>query len=208
MRLNFRWALSSLLAVTCLTLPFNTLASPAAPNVQASRSVNGRYLVTIKREYEDPNERIRTVRRTTYTVMEAENFINGGYRLNAPVPFWSERWHVTLDGREGSQTFWPMISDDGRSMILIGVTPPLKRPAVLKIYRALNSSNVELVRSYQIADLWTQERIDTFVFGDENPRTWFAGGGFGFSDGGKSLICRNQWNDIVEIKLADGTITR
>lgn len=196
------------LTIICLTIPFKTFASPPPPVVRASISKNGRFLVVTEWEFENPNDQIRRIKRTTYTVMEIESFINNKDRLNAPVPFWSERWHVTLD----TWNFWPMISDDGHSLILIGVTFPFGNQSVLKIYRAKNCCETELVRDYKIADLWSKERVDSaggkyHVFTDASPQ-WFSGGTFTFSEDGKSLIYRNQWNEVLQIKLADGAITR
>ena len=116
---------------------------------------------------------------------------------------------MKLEGPEGRRFFWPMISDDGKS--LIAVTAPVPGLPVLKIYRRKNYKG-ELVRSYQITDLWTPKQVDPdgkslFMVTDATPE-WFAGGTLSFSPNGQQLIYRNQWNDIVRIGLVDGSLSR
>ena len=104
-----------------------------------------------------------------------------------------------------------MISDDGKSLILIAVTAPVPGLPVLKIYRRKNHKG-ELVRSYQITDLWTPKQVDPdgkslSMVTDVTPE-WFAGANLSFSPNGQQLIYRNQWNDIVRIGLVDGSLSR
>jgi hypothetical protein len=108
-------------------------ASPLPPNVAASTSTNGRFLVVSERQYDNPNPHVvRRILRTTYHVMEMEAFLNGKDRLSIPARFWSESWEVTLDGVGG---FWPLISNDGESLVLVGVTVADPRATALTIYR-------------------------------------------------------------------------
>jgi hypothetical protein len=204
-----------LLVATCLPITSTRLiASAPPPVIRASRSVNGRFLVVTEYEYENPNDEIRRIRRTTYRVLETEFFINDKDRLSAPVSFWSESaggWEVTLEGLEGKQMFWPMITDNGQSLILVGVTAPGPTQTVLKIYRR-KSYKGELVRSYQLTDLWTAKQINPddkriIMVTDATP-LWFAGGTLAFSHDDQQLIYRNQWNDELRISLADGVISQ
>jgi hypothetical protein len=146
--------------------------------------------------------------------MEAETFINSKDRLNTPAPFWSEStlsWQITPEGNDGIRVFWPLISNDGQSLVLVGVTAAVPGGAVLKIYRR-NVFEGSLVRSFQITDLWTANEVDPdgkgiFTVTDATPK-WFAGGFVTFSADDQILIYRTQWNDRVSIRLADGVISR
>jgi hypothetical protein len=205
-----------LLLVAVLLLPITSVklgSSPLPPNVRASRSTNGRFLVLTEREYDNPDPRaVRRIVRTTYRVMEAESFINSKDCLTTPAPLWSESalsWQVTPEGNDG--IFWPLISNDGQSLVLVGVTAAVPGGAVLKIYRK-NMFEGSLVRSIQITDLWTAKEVDPdskgiFIVTDATPE-WFAGGFLAFSLDDQTVIYRTQWNDRVSIRLVDGVISR
>lgn len=210
---SLRPALTLLLfaAISLLITPPRLFASPLPPSVRASRSINGQFLVVTEYEYANPDNDIARIRRTTYRVMQLERFINSKDRLIAPVPFWSESWDVTIEGAEGRETFWPMISDDGRSLVLVAVNAPVPGLPMLKIYRN-NSYKSELVRSYQISDLWTAKQVNPdgrgiFMVTGATPQ-WFSGGSLTFSPDGEQLVYRNQWNEVVRINLKDGMISR
>jgi hypothetical protein len=206
-----------ILLVAVFSLPITSVklvASPLPPNVRVSRSTNGRFLVLTEREYDNPDPRaVRRIVRTTYRVMEAENFINSKDRLTTPAPFWSESalsWQVTPEGNDGMRVFWPLISNDGQSLVLVGVTAAVPGGAVLKIYRKKMFEG-NLVRSFQITDLWTANEVDPdgkgiFTVTDATPE-WFAGGFLAFSPDDQTLIYRTQWNDRVSIRLVDGVIS-
>jgi hypothetical protein len=146
--------------------------------------------------------------------MESETFINGKDRLTTPASFWSESalsWQVSPEGNDGIRVFWPLISNDGQSLVLVGLTAAVPGGAVLKIYRKKIFEG-SLVRSLQITDLWTAKEVDpdgrgSFTVTDATPN-WFAGGFLAFSPDNQSLIYRTQWNDRVSIRLADGAISR
>jgi hypothetical protein len=203
-----------LIAVFSLTLTsVKLVASPPPPIVRASSSTNGRFLVLIELEYDNPDPHaVRRIVWTTYRVTEAEDSINGKDRLPAPAPLWSESaltWQVTSQGNDG--IFWPLISNDGQSLILVGVTAAVPGGTVLKIYRK-NMFEGSLVRSFQITDLWTANEVDPggkgiFIVTDATPE-WFAGGSLAFSLDDQTLIYCTPWNDLLSIRLVDGVISR
>jgi hypothetical protein len=207
---------ASLVAVISLSItPARLVASALPPNVRASSSTNGRFLVLTEREYDNPDpQAVRRIVRTTYHVIEAETFVNNKDRLNTPAPFWSESalsWQVAPEGDDGMRVFWPLISNDGQSLVLVGITEAVPGGAVLKIYRKKMFEGT-LVRSFQITDLWTANEVDPdkkgiFMVTDATPK-WFAGGLLAFSPDDQALIYRTQWNDRVSIRLADGVISR
>jgi len=207
---------ASLVAVISLSITLAKLvASALPPNVRASSSTNSRFLVLTEREYDNPDPHaMRRIVRTTYQVMESETFINGKDRLTTPASFWSESalsWQVSPEGNDGIRVFWPLISNDGQSLVLVGLTAAVPGGAVLKIYRKKIFEG-SLVRSLQITDLWTAKEVDPdgkgiFTVTDATPN-WFAGGFLAFSPDNQILIYRTQWNDRVSIRLADGAISR
>jgi hypothetical protein len=146
--------------------------------------------------------------------MEAENFMNNQDRLTTPNRFWSEStlsWQVAPEENDGMRVFWPLISNDGQSLVLVGVTEAVPGGAVLKIYRKKMFEGI-LVRSFQITDLWTANEVDPdgkgiFRVTDATPE-WFAGGFLAFSPDDQALVYRTQWNDRVSIRLANGVISR
>jgi hypothetical protein len=69
-----------------------------------------------------------------------------------------------------------------------------------------------LVRQIAITDLWSERELDPGRTGvlsasDSTPPRWFSGGSLKFSADDARLIYRTQWNDVLNIRLADGTIT-
>lgn len=202
-----------LLAVSVSITLVKLVASPLPPNVRASLSTNGRFLVLTEREYDNPDPHVvRRIVRTTYQVMEAETFINNSRdRLNTPATFWSDSalsWQVA---HEGNRIFWPLISNDGQSLVLVAVTAAVPGVPVLRIYRKKMFEG-SLVRSFQITDLWTAKEVDPdgkgiFMVTDATPN-WFAEGFLEFSPDDQALIYRTKWNDRVSLRLADGAISR
>ena len=207
-----------LLLIAVFSLPITSVklgASPLPPNVRASRSTNGRFLVLTEWEYDIPDPRaVRRIVRTTYRVMEVENFTNRKDLLATPAPLWSESamsWQVTPEGADGVRVFWPLISNDGQSLVLVGVTAAVPGDEVLKIYRK-KMFDGSLVRNFHITDLWTANEVDPegkgiFIVTDATPE-WFAGGFLEFSLDDRALIYRTQWNDRVSIRLVDGELSR
>lgn len=207
---------AALLAVSVPITLMKLGASPLPPNVRASLSTNGRFLVLTEREYDNPDSHVvRRIVRTTYQVMEAETFINNSRdRLNTPATFWSDSafsWQVAPEGNDAIRPFWPLISNDGQSLVLVAITAAVPGVPVLEIYRKKTFEG-SLVRSFQITDLWSANEVDPdgkgiFMVTDATPK-WFAGGFLEFSPDNRALTYRTQWNDRVSIRLADGVISR
>jgi hypothetical protein len=181
--------------------------------VTASISTNGRFLVVTERQYDNPDPHfVRRILRTTYRVIETEAFLNSKDRLSTPVRFWSDRWQVTLEGNDDIRIFWPLISNNGESLVLVGVTwAGPGATTALKIYRKALPEGT-LVRSVPITDLWTSRELDpdgrgAVMFTDASPE-WFAGGSLAFSTDDRKLLYSTQWGDCLSIALADGAVSR
>jgi hypothetical protein len=145
----------------------------------------------------------------------AEKFVNSKDRLDVPTSFWSdlswEGWQVTPDGEDGARVFWPLISNDGQSLVLVGLSSAsaVSRTTVLKIYRK-NGHAGKLVGNLHLTDLWTGSELKSDAPATETDATpmWFAGGSLAFSPDNRILIYRSRWNDVVRIRLIDGTLSR
>ncbi len=201
--------LTALLFATAVAL----VASPLPPNVVASTSPNGRFLILTQREFDslDPDA-VRRVVRTTYQVLDREPFLNAKDRLTAAVPFWSETassWRIALDGADGRQLFWPLISDDGQTVVLVGITPGSFGQSVLRIYKKRQFTGT-LVRAFMLADLWTPEHRSPDSMSIETDATpkWFSGGSLAFSPDSHFLLYHTQWSETLQIRLSDGQVTR
>lgn len=182
--------------------------SPLPPPVVASASPNGRILVVAERDFDSPDQtRPRRVLGTTYCILETEQFINSKDRLVSSVPFYSSSWQVTIEGNDNGDEFWPMVSNDGRSLVLVRVIPGIPGLPVLQIYRRGDSGG-KLVRTLQITDLWTPAQVHTSgtlsITGAE-PQ-WFARGALNLSSNNQDLIYRTQWGNELLIDLARGTV--
>jgi hypothetical protein len=189
-------------------------ASPLPPLVKASRSPNGKFLVVADLDLAPIENGGQQIRRTTYHVYQLEDFVNSKDRLNTPVPFWSDSWQsweTTLEGPFGY--CWPMVSNDGQSIVLIAIAGPMPGQPVLRLFRRkLNEHTGELVRSFDITDLWTKQQVDpegTGQFGDfDSTPKWFADGALAFSTDSRLLIYTNQWKQELQIDLKSGAISR
>ena len=200
---------TTLFLLTLMFTATRVVAGPLVPSILASQSANGRFLVVVDTEYENSaHDGGQNVRRCTFPVMEALKYQS----LNAPITLWfsfAENWQVTLDADGG--IFWPMVSDDGQSLVLIGRALPVPGPSILKIYhRNRGSQDVKLVRSYQIGDLWTPRQvtpIDKGLLMTSNAPMWFEKGSFKFTDDSQQLSYRNPWNEDKFIDLRDGSVS-
>lgn len=205
---------SFLLTCALVSLPFqaiNLFASAPAPNVIASRSANGRFLVYADREFDNPDSTlVRNILHTTFRIMEMETFLNSKDRLNTDAAFWSDHgWEVKLDKQAERSTWWPLISNDGQSLVLIAVAPPFSNTMALRIYRKTGFRETTLIRTIPLQDLWTPAQIDgTGGIAHDSTPQWFAGGSLHFSPDDQSLIYRTQWSDELVIKLQDGAVSR
>ncbi len=207
-----------LLALLLFVLPLHQRAAASAlpPNIQASRSPNGRFLVLTDNQYDSPDETaVRHILQTTYRVFQLEPFINSKDHLVASVPFWSDGalgWSVTMRaGDEHFGYYWPMVNDDGLSLTLVSVTWPILKSPVLLTYHQSGFRKAQLVRAFTIADLWndheTQLAGNRMTMATDSSPLWFAGGSFDYSLDGHALLYRNQWGRSVRIDLTTGVLT-
>jgi hypothetical protein len=189
-------------------------AGPLLPNVRASSSPNGRFLVLVEATYDKPGAIVKMPVQTRYEVVEAERFTNEGDRLNAPVTFWSDSarsWTVTQSGVEMKEMFWPIVSNDGQFLVLVGLGPVFSNTTALEIYRqnchtrqdVANCQEGKLVRGYTIGELGGG--TERSVMG--GLPQWFAGGSMGFSADDKVLVVRAD-AIRVRIRLVDGAVLR
>ena len=192
----------------------NAPASPLIPLILAAQSANGQWLVTVNHELAPVQNTVggRTILSTTFYVLQREPFVNSSRDLlRAPGALWSERWLLTLPAADSAAPpRWPVVSDDGQTLILVTVSAPSPDTPVLAIYRETQRSGEvnhgELVRSYPLRDLWPAERIDTHLINFGNTPQWFAGGQFSFSADSRDLLYRTPWGNTLVIRLSDGLI--
>lgn len=196
----------------CLVAPAVSASAPP-PLILAAQSANGQWLVTVNHEL-GPAENAaggRTIRSTTFSIVHREPFINSSRDLlRAPGALWSERWLLTLPAAESAAPpRWPILSDDGRTLVLVTVTAPFPDLPVLAIYRenqkAGEVNHGELVRSYSLQNLWPADRIRPQIDMGYTPQ-WFAGGEFLFSADNQNLLYRTPWGNTIVIRLSDGVI--
>lgn len=199
--------LSVLMVSTAFSLPAR--GSAGAPLIRASQSANGKFLVVMELELRNSHEIIRS----NYRILQVETFINAKDRLDSSGVFWTDTpWTVTV---EGGGAFYPLISNDGQYLVLLRLAPPFPdSQPVLEIYhREFSAGTLKTiaVRQIAISDLWTPREINPdgaglFIQTGATPQ-WFAGGSFNFTDDDENLTYRTQWNDVLTIRLVDGTIT-
>lgn len=141
-----------------------------------------------------------------------DGFINVKDRLTAPNTFYSESgWTVKTKFDDAHLTYWPIVSDDGATLVLVGVTFADPRDAVLKIYRQSGVGGA-LVRSFALGELWSESEIypggnKLLVFTDGSPQ-WFSGGRFAFSPDGGSLVYTHANGGTTVIRVRDGAVNR
>ena len=190
----------------------NVFASEPPHDVPASVSHNGRFLVVSEHKTEPSGDGIgETLVSTTYRIMDTERFVHENHNLSVPTHFWFDSWQITVLWQNYLRLCWPIISDDGKTLVLIAVKAPWVGQ-IMRIYRKTDYHPAELVRSFIITDLWTPQEVDPsgtgkYMVTDVTP-LWFAGGSFVFSDDSQKLTYRNQWQEEIEINLSDGAVTR
>ena len=189
-------------------------SAPLLPNVRASSSPNGRFLVLVEDTYDKPGAVAKIPAQTRYEIVETEGFINEGDRLNASATFWSDSalsWTVTQSRAEAKETFWPIVSNDSRFLVLVGVGPAFSNATALEIYRKNCQTRQELtdcqegnlVRAYTVGELGGGTERSVM---DGSPQ-WFAGGTLSFSADGTMLVVRAD-AIRVRIRLVDGAVLR
>lgn len=197
------------LLLALLLLSPRSFASPLPPLVLAAQSANGKWLVTVDFELAPPQDSGggRRILRTTYHVLSQERFLNSNRdRLDAPGALWSERWFLNRSAAdERGARVWPIISDDGQTLVLINMTAPFTKSTVLSIYQE-DRLRGRFVRTYVLENLWPAEKIDPKLTDFGYTPQWSAGGHFSFSDDCKDLLYRTQWGTSLTIRLSDGVI--
>jgi hypothetical protein len=188
---------------------FYAFAGPLFPMIRASSSSNGKFLVIVEYQFENPDETIKRISKITYHVDHIEEFIND--KFTPPAAYWSDSWNVTLAWpKEASGGLLPCISDDGMVLVFISVTPPMSETIeVLRIYRK-DENHGTMLKAYQLKDIWTQEEIKAHIIPlviDGRP-LWFAGGSFSFSSDNRQFIYKTPWGKTVSINLMDGSASR
>ncbi len=222
--LAYRLALSCIFLLAVTLGSIHTLASPLPPNVRASQSANGRFLVVSYPEYGPlptlggklPDATApQTMESNTYEIFMAEAFVNNTSRLSGGVTFWSDSalsWSIKLEREQLSTSGWPILSNDGRTLVLVATAPPLPGSPVLSIYKMSGFRQGALLRNYQIDDLWTSHEIDPerkdMVMATDATPSWFAGSTFSFSPNCGELVYTNKWHETLSISLSDGNILR
>lgn len=197
---------------TLILLSNLSVASPLFPDVRAARSRNGSYLVVVEQTFDNPDPSVvRRVLSSTYVVLKSESFINSRDRLQTSGSFWSNfGWQVNLSGKASQRVSLPLISDDGQTLILVLARPAMKGgdQEVLQIYRRQENTG-KLVRTLRLTDIWTHEEIESaavLIDMGETPM-WYTDGLLEFSADDQELLYHSRWNDLVRIKLADGSTT-
>jgi hypothetical protein len=201
----FNAAFISLLTLGVAVVQISASAPPI--DIRASQSANGSFMVVTGYEYEHPDATPRAIRRATFSVLRKE-FVSKP-KLDAGVPFWSAVWEVSLTGKEARQSYWPLVSNDGNTLALFGLTFPVPGVPVLKLYRR-GSSGGELIRSYGIDELWPAKEVASrygqgFHSADQ---LWFTRGRFAFTDDSTQFTYLSPWFELITIHLPDGTISR
>lgn len=185
--------------------------SPLPPVVRGAVSANGRYLVVSSLDLGEAVDGGRhRIKGQTFEVTTLETSVYPKAWLSAPNAFYiGLGWTVKTKFDEAHLTYWPIVSNEGSTLVLVGVTVGTPRPAVLMIYKR-NGVDGELVRSFALEDLWSQSEIyphgdKRIVFTDASPQ-WFATGSFLFSEDGNTLIYRRAGGESLLLRLSDGAV--
>lgn len=184
-------------------------ASPLPPLIRAATSQNGQFLVVATLKLGPAGKGGgRPILGETFEVNERETFVYTKGRLTAPNGYYSPDlgWTVELPRQSGFIAPWPIISDDGQSLILVGVSPPVPGMTLLAIYKK-HGSGGDLLRSYEVDELWSlkpgEERMSGYF--DGTPE-WFDEGRFTFSKDGETLLYEDKKRGLVKISLKDGVV--
>jgi hypothetical protein len=190
------------------------LASPLPPIIRVAVSNNGQFLVegTLKLGPAGTGGG-QMILGETFEVTERETFVYTKGRLTSPNKYYLADlgWRIELSRESGFFAPWPIISDDGSSLILVNVTPPMSGTPLLVIYKrnGSNGSTGTLVRSYKVDDLWSlkpgEERMQGFT--DATPE-WFDEGVFSFSKDGEILFYKDKEHGLIQISLKSGVVTQ
>jgi len=85
----------------------------------------------------------------------------------------------------------PFISNDGKYVVLVSVTPPFSDFTVLRIYREHRFGGEDLRATYKLKDIWTADELEAHANLTSNSRPrWFAGSTLGFSADSSAFVVR------------------
>jgi hypothetical protein len=192
-------------AVSLLALTSTIWAGPLFPAVGAAMSANGKFLVAMEFEYLNPDQQTTTITRVSYRVLRREEFIND--KFTTTNPFWSHDWDVGMAFPRGEGIPLPFISNDGRYLVLVSVTPPFSDFTVLRIYREQRYGGEDLLGTYKLKDIWSADELKAHANLTSAGRPlWFAGSTLGFSADSSAFVVRTPWGREVRLDLNGGAI--
>lgn len=192
-----------------------TYAGPMPQCVAATLSADGNILVIndLTLEKEGSRQKFKT---STFRVLHRLNEINAGLRLDGPDKYWSfPLWSVVFTREKSDFIACPytLVTNDGEYLVFIHDW--FARTA-LSIYRRSNHPGQPfsgqfpdhgvLIRDIPLSEIWAEHMPPTAAITDHTPQ-WYAEGTFVFS-GNQTLIHKTRWNQIVQIDLATGKVTR
>jgi len=193
-------------AVSLLALTSTVWAGPLFPDVGAATSANGKFLVAMEFEYLNPDQQVRTITRVSYHVLRRQEFIND--KFTTTNPFWSHDWDVAMAFPKGDVGIpLPFISNDGKYLVLVSVTPPFSDFTVLRIYREHRYGGEDLLGTYKLKDIWTADELKAHATLTSTGRPlWFAGSTLGFSVDDGAFVVRTPSGREVRLDLNNGAI--
>ena len=202
-------AISCLVVLSSFLFTAHVFASPLPPLIRAATSNNGQFLVVATLKLGPAGEGGgQMILGETFEINARETFVYPKGRLTAPNKYYLPDlgWKIELPRQIGFIAPWPIISDDGSTLILVGVSPPAG--TLLAIYKR-DGSGGKLLRSYTVDDLWSlkpgEKRMS--VFFDFTPE-WFDDGEFSFSDDGEMLLYTDKEHGVFRLSLKDGTVAK
>jgi hypothetical protein len=204
---------SCLLALSIYILTAHVSASPLPPIIRAATSNNGRFLVVATLKLGPAGDGGgQPILGETFEVNERVTFPYSKGNLTAPNKYYLQDlgWKVELPRESTLFAPWPIVSDDGSSLILVGVSPAMPGTTLLTIYKRNGRYELEgsLLRSYKVDDLWTLKPGEERMFGytDATPE-WFDDGVFSFSSDGGVLLYKDKEHGLLQISLKSGAVT-
>lgn len=207
-------------APSALVLLFATstfvFASSTTDCPKAASSSKGNFLVIIERELEKVDENTSNVTKMTYEVYPREEFRDDRINLISPATFWDDWLKWSVVHKRDSDAFFrcpePLITDDGKFLVLLNDQVPSPNTPAVRIYRAPASQGSTnegvLVREIGMSEIWPAERFPKQLLATGADPYWFAGGSFEFSPDDRLLIYKASWGSVVRINLANGSVSR
>jgi hypothetical protein len=156
-------------------------------------------------EYLNPDQQVTTITRVSYRVLRREEFINDKFATTNS--FWSHDWDLGMAFPKGEGIPLPFISNDGKYLVLVSVTPPFSDFTVLRIYREHRYGGEDLLGTYKLKDIWTVDELKAHANLTSTGRPlWFAGSILGFSEDSSAFVVRTPWGREVRLDLNGGAI--